>query len=390
MTELAARSLCSGCAACRAACPKGAISMKADAEGFLYPLIDETACVSCGKCRRVCPVLNRPQPREPQAVYAALAKDTALRLASSSGGLFSLLARPILARGGVVFGAAWDYTSHTVKIVSVRTEAELAALRGSKYVQADVGDAYEQTCAALQKDIPVLYSGTPCQIVALNRVLGKSYANLLTVEIICHAAPSPLAFQKYAAQRERRAGSKISRIFSRSKNCSWKRYAMSLSFHAKGIAYLKPLTEDTFLRGFLAELYNRPSCHACSVRELRSGADITLADYWNVHRKFPVMDDDRGTSVVLVNTEKGAEAFAAIQPDCRVAVSDYADIRRTNPAVYRSSSPHPKRGRFFAQIPKTDDFDALVMRLCRPTLKARIRRFGGRILRKLGIRRTVA
>lgn len=390
MIELADKGLCSGCAACRAVCPKSAIVMQPDSEGFLYPVIDTKACISCGKCRSVCPVLNRPQPREPQAVYAAIAKDTDLRQESSSGGVFSLLARQTLAKGGLVFGAAWDYDNYAVRIISVRDESGLAALRGSKYVQADVGNAYVQVREALQKGINVLYSGTPCQIAALNRVLGKPYANLLTVEVICHATPSPLAFRKYAAQRERAAGAKITRIFSRSKDCSWKRYAMSLSFHDNDIAYLKPVTEDTFLRGFLAELYNRPSCHACSVRELRSGADITLADYWNVHRKFPAMDDDRGTSVVLVNTEKGAEAFAAIQPDCRVAVSDYADIRRTNPAVYSSSSPHPKRGRFFAQIPKTDDFDALVMRLCRPTLKARIRRFGGRILRKLGLRRTVA
>lgn len=390
MTELAAKNLCSGCAACRVACPKSAISMKADSEGFLYPEIDEKKCVSCGKCRRVCPVLNRPQPREPLAVYAARANDTALRLASSSGGVFSLLAWRTLAKGGLVFGAAWDYATHTVKIVSAQNEDELAALRGSKYVQADVGTAYEQARAALQAGTPVLYSGTPCQIAALHRFLGKDYANLLAVEVICHAAPSPLAFQKYAAQRERLAKSKITRIFSRSKKCSWKRYAMLLAFHADNIAYLKPVTEDTFLRGFLAELYNRPSCHACSVRELRSGADITLADYWNVHQKFPEMDDDKGTSAVLVNTTKGAAAFAAVRPDCTVAVSDYADIRRTNPAVYRSAAPHPQRVRFFAEIAQTDDFDALVVRLLRPTLKVRIRRLGGRILRKLGLRRPKA
>lgn len=390
MIELAAKTLCSGCAACRAACPRGAIAMKADSEGFLYPEIDAKACISCGKCRRVCPVLNRLQPREPLAVYAARANDTVLRLASSSGGLFSLLARQTLAKGGVVFGAAWDYATHTVKIVSARNEGELAALRGSKYVQADVGVAYEEARAALQKGTPVLYSGTPCQIAALNRFLGRPQANLLTVEVICHAAPSPLAFRKYAAQREREAGSPITRIFSRSKKCSWKRYAMSLAFHAKDIAYLESLTDDTFLRGFLAELYNRTSCHACSVRELRSGADITLADYWNVHQKFPAMDDDKGVSAVLANTEKGAVAFAAIQADCTVAASDFADIRRTNPAVYRSPTPHPRRGLFFAQIAQTDDFDALVVRLLRPTLKARIRRLGGRILRKLGLRRPAA
>lgn len=386
MIELADKGLCSGCAACRAVCPKSAIVMRPDSEGFLYPVIDTKACISCGKCRSVCPVLNRPQPREPQAVYAAIAKDTDLRLESSSGGVFSLLARQTLAKGGLVFGAAWDYDNYAVRIISVRDESGLAALRGSKYVQADVGNAYVQVREALQKGINVLYSGTPCQIAALNRVLGKPYANLLTVEVICHATPSPLAFRKYAAQRERAAGAKITRIFSRSKNCSWKRYAMSLSFHDKDIAYLKSLTEDVFLRGFLRELYNRPSCHHCMVRELRSGADLTLGDYWNVHQKFPAMDDDRGTSVILVNTDKGSQMVETIRGMCQMTASDYEDVRRTNPAVYRSSPPHPRRRFFFARVQQSGDFDSLVLRLLRPTLVARARHLCGRVLHKLGLR----
>lgn len=386
MIVLAPKNICSGCAACRAVCPWSAISLLADAEGFLYPKIDVTRCVECGKCQKACPVLNRPQPREPLAVYAAMANDTKLRLASSSGGLFSLLARQILARGGVVFGAAWDYSNYTVKICAAHNEEELAELRGSKYVQADVGNAYLQVREVLSHGIPVLYSGTPCQIAALNSVLGKVYDNLLTVEVICHAAPSTLAFQKYAAQRIREAGSHISRIFSRSKNCSWKRYAMSLSFHDKDIAYLKSLTEDVFLRGFLRELYNRPSCHHCMVRELRSGADLTLGDYWNVHQKFTAMDDDRGTSAILVNTGKGAQMVEAIREVCQMTASDYEDVRRTNPAVYRSSSPHQKRRLFFARVQQSDDFDSLVLRLLRPTLVARVRHLCGRVLHKLGLK----
>ena len=389
MIELSPKNNCSGCAACRAVCPKSAIAMVADAEGFLYPRIDESRCVSCGKCRAACPSLNRPPPREPRAVYAAVATDDALRMASSSGGMFSLLARQVLARGGVVFGAAWDYTDYSVKIVAAHNEEELGELRGSKYVQADVGDAYFQVRDALRQGLPVLYSGTPCQIAALKRFLGGETEGLLAVDLICHGVPSPLAFRKYAAARERAANSMISRIFSRSKNCSWRRFARSLSFHDNEIAYLKTVSEDPFLRGFLSELYNRPSCHQCAVRELRSGADLTIADYWGVERRFPQLDDDKGTSVVLVNTERGAAAFVAIKDHCRVAESDYDDIRRTNTAVCRSPLPHPRRARFFAKVGRTDNFDAVVMRLLKPTLYRRIRGLAGRVLRKLHLRRSI-
>ena len=384
MMELASKSLCSGCAACRAVCPKGAITMVADAEGFLFPRVDAVRCISCGKCRKVCPVLVRGDARTPESVFAVLANDDDLRRASSSGGVFSLLAREIFQKGGLVFGAAWDYEMLSVKMVAAQNEDELAALRGSKYVQADIGDVYIQVARALDDGRQILFSGTPCQIAALRRVVGCARENLLTVEVVCHAAPSPLAFRKYAETRMRAAGGKkISRIFSRSKNCSWKRYAMSLSFHDSDIAYLRFLDEDPFLRGFLSELYNRPSCHACSVRELRSGADLTIADYWSVGETLPDMDDDKGTSLVLVNTERGRAAFDAIRPLCRVRESTFADARRVNPAIVRSPLPHTQRGAFFKAVGRTDDFDSLVARLLRPSFARRLRRLAGRVLRRL-------
>ncbi len=381
MIELAPKNRCSGCAACRAVCPKGAITMTPDAEGFFYPRIDAARCVSCGTCQKACPVLVRGNTRTPKAVFAAVAHDDNLRRASSSGGIFSLLARETFQKGGVVFGAAWDYETLAVKMVAARNEEELSALRGSKYVQADVGDVYEQVAHNLNEGHQVLFSGTPCQVAALRRVVGV-HESLLTVEVVCHATPSPLAFRKYAEKRMYEAGKKISRIFSRSKNCSWKRYAMSLSFHDSDIAYLQFLDEDPFLRGFLSELYNRPSCHDCSVRELRSGADLTIADYWNVDETMPDMDDDKGTSLVLVNTERGRAAFDAIRPHCRARESTFDDARRVNPAIVRSPVPHARRGTFFKEIAKTDDFDHLVVRLLRPSFARRLRRLAGRILRR--------
>ena len=378
--NLAEHNHCSGCGVCYAVCPHHAITMSPDDEGFLYPVIDKARCVNCGMCEKKCPVLNPEEPREPKSVFAARAKDNMLRCDSSSGGVFSLLARQVIAEGGIVYGAAIRGSDLAVYHCSAENEEELSWLRGSKYVQSDASDIYADVKAKLDMRRKVLFSGTPCQVAALRRLLGKTFDNLFCVEVICHAAPSPLAWKKYLEKRALLLAEGYvntspevvinRRISFRHKSSGWKRYSMSL--HGNDMEYLSDLHTDSFLRGFLAELYNRPSCHSCSMRELRSGADITLADYWNVHQRFPQMDDDMGTSVVLVNSEKGKVLIEKITDLCEMAESDYADIRRTNPAVYRSSPPNPKRGKFFKLIHRGADFDLTVTRLLKRTLWRRV------------------
>ena len=197
--KLAAHKLCSGCAACYAVCPRKAISMQPDEEGFAYPHIDESLCVHCGLCARACPSLNPQAPREPLAVYAAKAKDDGLRKESSSGGIFSLLARQIISDGGIVYGAAISGRDLSVVHCSAENEEELSWLRGSKYVQSDVGDTYGNVRTQLDAGRKVLFSGTPCQVAALRNFLARDYENLVCVEVICHAAPSPLAWKKFLA-----------------------------------------------------------------------------------------------------------------------------------------------------------------------------------------------
>lgn len=368
--------------------------MRADAEGFLYPHIDASKCVNCGICQKVCPSINPAEARRPRSVYAAMANDDALRLASSSGGVFSLLASDILSKGGVVFGAAFDHNDWLVYHKAVETEADIAELRGSKYVQSDVGDSYRQVKAYLNAGRQVLFSGTPCQIAALNKFLAmyKSLPleNLLLVDVVCHAVPSPLAWRKYL---EKRASSiytdgvgglrDIRRISSRRKDCGWKRYSLSLGF-ANDKEYLSVFSDDPFMRGFLAELYNRPSCHNCPCRDLRSGSDITIADFWGVGTHLPDMDDDKGTSLVLINTEKGAQSFSAISSDLNSKVADFDNAVKGNPAIVRPTNPHRNRSGFFRWVLKSD-FDSLVNRMLQPPLITRIRAFVGINLRRLGL-----
>ena len=370
--------------------------MQPDEEGFAYPHVDESLCVNCGLCERVCPSLHPKAPREPLSVYAAKAKDDALRKESSSGGIFSLLARRILAQGGIVFGATCDLKTGVVHHVAAHNEDELAALRGSKYVQSDVRETYREAKAALEANTPVLFSGTPCQIAALRAFLNSptltSHANLFLVDVVCHAAPSPLAWQKFLEKRvavlaqgrgsARAEGPIFRRISFRRKNCGWKRYSLSLRF-ANDKEYLADIRADTFLRGFLSELYNRRSCHQCAAREGRSGADITLADYWRVHETFPQLDDDKGTSLVLVHTEKGRVLWQSLAGQVEAVASTLADAVRTNPSIVRSAPPSPKRAKFFKLLTRGKDFDWIVEHLLHRPLWRRCASFAKRVLRKV-------
>lgn len=392
MTKLVEKSLCTGCAVCKAVCPHDAISMRPDTERFLYPHIDASKCIECGLCAKTCPSLNQGSARRPLFVYAAKAKDDELRLTSSSGGVFSLLARDVLSNGGLVFGAAFDHSDWHVYHMAAVDEESLHELRGSKYVQSDVGESYREVKAALKAERHVLFSGTPCQIAGLRAFLGHDYEKLLLVDVVCHAVPSPLAWEKYLEKRvsvaynSRGCGLRaIRRIVSRRKDCGWKRYSMSLGF-ANDMEYRAVFSDDPYMRGFLAELYNRPSCHNCPSKNLSSGSDITIADYWGVDAKFPEMDDDKGTSLVMVNTEKGAKVFLALAEEIVVEASDFAHAVAGNPAIVRLTAPHRNRDRFFCRVMKSD-FDSLIERMLRPPLKSRIRAFAGCVLRKIGLRK---
>lgn len=374
--------------------------MIADDEGFLYPQINSALCVNCGLCARACPSLNRPEPRQPLAVYAAKANDTELRLASSSGGIFSLLARQILAKGGKVFGAAFDKRDWSVKHIGISDAEGLAELRGSKYLQSRTAGIYRDVKSTIAANIPVLFTGTPCQIAALRAYLNlqpsTSTSNLYLVDVVCHGAPSPMVWQKYldwqceAASAQGRGsapaeGRNIRRISFRRKNCGWKRFSLSLRF-ANDKEYLCQFPDDPFMRAFLRELCNRPSCHDCQCRELRSGADLTIADFWGIEKILPDFDDDRGTSLVLTNTEKGATLLNSAVKALEIRGVNFDAAISVNSALVRSPSPHCNRLRFLKKC-RFKNFDRLVGRMLLPPLRIRVRMFIGRILRKLGLRK---
>ena len=387
--KLADRHLCSGCAACHDACARSAITMTMDSEGFFYPEIDSSKCVECRRCVAICPALHQDTPRQPLAVYAAKAKDDVLRLASSSGGIFSLLAQQVLAQGGRVYGVAFNQTDWLPYHIGVDDEKGLEALRGSKYVQVCTSGIYQQIKNDLKAGRFVLFSGTPCQIAALRHYLGQDWEQLFLLEVVCHGAPSPLVWKNYLKSRvailsaENMANISVERIAFRRKDYGWKRFSVSLRF-SNDTEYHSVFSKDPFMRAFLGELCNRPSCHRCQFRELKSGADLTLGDFWGIDKFHPEMDDDRGTSLVLVNTDKGATLFERIRQNLDCVVATYEEAIHGNSALFKSPKPHRNRKRFLIKC-SSAGFEQNVDQMLKPRLKDRIRRFAGKILRKLGL-----
>lgn len=213
-----------GCGACVSICPKQAITMRADGEGFLYPVVDGTKCVACDACEKRCPA-GKPAQEKHAKLFGAQAKDEQLRKASSSGGIFTLLARNAIAKGGVVFGAVFDENLR-VEHIGALDETELAGMRGSKYVQSDATDAIQNAVSLLRRDIPVLFSGAPCQINGLLAALGNQKTDkLLTVDFVCHGVPSPGVFASYIKELEKEHGCRVTGYTFRDKRLGWKNFS---------------------------------------------------------------------------------------------------------------------------------------------------------------------
>ena len=366
MIQIIDKKDCCGCNACVQRCPKQCITMHADNEGFLYPIVDTTQCTDCGLCEKVCPVINQNEPHKPLNVYAAYNRNEEIRMVSSSGGIFTLLAEETIKKGGVVFGVKFNRDWMT-EYGYTETIEGIAPFRGSKYVQAIVGDAYKQAEEFLKAGREVLFSGTPCQISALKGFLRKEYENLTTVDIICHGVPSPKIWDKYLKEtydrytknysRDKVAShSEIEAINFRNKNSGWKRYSIFIKFKTPALAkegdciLSEPAGKNAYMKAMLDHLTLRPSCHSCKSKNGRSRSDITIADFWGISKYNQEIDDNNGTSAVLTNTIKGEELFK--KADCVSNRQTYEQITTEVTTYYRSVEPHPKREQFFNEIDK--------------------------------------
>lgn len=338
MIKLGRNEQCCGCGACAEVCAHKAITMQFDDEGFLYPVTDSSLCNDCGLCNKVCPFINRDRARLPKNTFAARNKELSTRLRSSSGGLFTLLAERTIHDGGVVFGAKFD-SDWSVVHASAETLEECKAFVGSKYVQSRLGSTLSEVRKALKEGRKVLFSGTPCQVAALRKFLRKDYDNLLLVDVVCHGAPSNKVWQHYLDQvltATNRCRSDIATISFRDKRNGWGNYGLSISFK-DGTEWFQPMVENPHMQAFLKDLSIRPSCFECACRDGRSGADISLADFWGLCYALNYEDDNKGTSLELIWSKKGQEATASLAADFRRAL--YYKAFKYNPAIVLS----PKR-----------------------------------------------
>lgn len=360
---------CCGCTACASVCVHDAIAMKPDTLGFLYPEVDKDKCTNCGLCEKVCPFLNEKEKRIPLKTYAAINKDEKVRLASSSGGIFTLLAMDTIADDGIVFGACFD-KDWQVKLDYTDSMEGIVAFRGSKYVQARTENAYILAKKFLIQGRKVLFTGTPCQIAGLKNFLQKEYKNLLTVEIVCHGVPSPKVWEKYLNELSAYKDASIINISFRDKSLGWKNYSFSFQYsHTKknvsnksnSVLFSDMHRENIFMRTFLANLTLRPSCHGCRCKEGKSGADITIGDFWGIGHISPEMDDDKGTSLIIIQTEKGKNAYPYNKTITREQT--LGDSIPYNAGLRSTCIPHPNYKKFASKLEKTNNIKELMDRM---------------------------
>jgi len=356
---------CVGCAACANKCPQKCIVMREDNEGFVYPNIDKDSCISCGLCEKVCPVLNLPLHRPVENVYACYNKDRDIREKSSSGGCFSLLAEHVLIKGGYVVGAAFD-SDLSVHHIMINQEKDLALLRGSKYVQSKIGNIYVNVKGALETGKEVLFSGTPCQVAGLVRFLGKEYDNLFLVDVVCHGVPSPKVYRQRLKEIREKIGEDVVSVNFRDKTLGWHNF--QLVFTGLTGCVKESKQESSYMRAFLSNMSVRPSCSVCHYNDEHSSADLTIADYWGVETKFPELSDNKGVTVVLVNTIKGNRLFTQVRKNAEVWNSDFTHASKYNFAMKNVSKQNPQREEFFIRL-GTEKLDALTTELLKRLIR---------------------
>lgn len=328
---------CIGCGACSGHCPTNAIEMKEDYEGFRQPTIDMEKCVNCDLCSRICPINNEFENTnyERPEMQATWSNDKGVIAKSATGGLFYELAKKVIEDGGVAVGAIYDEELQVTHAFAENLE-ELKKLQGSKYVQSKIDHTFPIIQSMLKEGRVVLFSGTPCQVGGLYAYLrNKPYENLFTADLICHGIPGAKMYRKYLGELEEAAGAKPKSINFRDKTYGWNMFSVKVEFE-NGMEYLQTAKDDNFMKIFLSDIALRRSCYDCKFSSIPRIADLTLGDYWGIGSRHSHLDDNTGTSQVLVNSEQGRKLIDSIKDRVFVEITGFEEGLYANPVLVRS------------------------------------------------------
>ena len=379
------KNLCCGCKVCSSVCPVEAISFQNDEEGFWYPIIDEVKCIKCNKCRIVCPLAKNElnKIKEENQTYAAYSKSKEVLDNSTSGGIFTHISDLILDDGGVVFGHAYDENLKCICKIA-RTKEERNNFRGSKYVQSDMNSVYEEIKNEVKTGKKVLVTGTPCQIDAVkNYFSNKIPENLFTMDIVCHGVPSPQIFSEYVTLQEIKSGKKIIDFKFRDKILAWETPQRIFVF-SDGTSCGELLNADAFNNLFQGtDCILRPSCFSCKYAGNQRISDISIADFWGIQNKhIDMFNDNRGVSLVLVNTDKGNSLFQTIKESGIMQIKKVllSDATERNYPLLHPSVPYFDRNKFFIDYQKKG-LSYCLKKYCSRSFVARLRRKFRRILK---------
>lgn len=343
---------CCGCSACFNICPQNAISMKSDKQGFKYPSIDVNKCVQCGLCKRVCAFQNdQIKINKNLHTYAAKHIDEDVRANSTSGGAFTAISDWFINNGGVVYGVKFNKD-----IVAVHSRATTIKQRdefkGSKYVQSELNTTFEDIKKDLNDNKKVLFTGTPCQCDSLCSFLTTSktdFSNLILCDIVCHGTPSPLIFAEHIKYLEKKSKSKVKDYACRHKVNGWHSHTERCVYE-NGVADYQTQYSQAHKKIFYSHNTLRPCCHNCKYTSINRHSDITIADYWGIEKILPEFDDDKGVSLILINTLKGETLFNDIKHNLIYIETNVQDCLQ--PQLIKPTACSPKREEFWKDYRK--------------------------------------
>lgn len=381
--QITDKTKCSGCTACANACPKNAILMKPDQEGFLYPEVQKALCISCGICQKVCPVQSYTEPATETACYIVRNRDEAVLKDSTSGGAFTAFASAVIENNGIVYGTGYDENMRVV-CKQARTVEQLVEMRGSKFVQSELGDTYRQIKAQLQQGETVLFTGTPCQIEGLLAYLGEKPNNLICIDFVCRGVPSPKLWENYVRTMENKYRSKMVGAKFKNKTYGYHATTMKVDFE-NGKTYYGSGRVDPMMKAFVTELASRPSCFSCAFKTVNRNSDITMFDCYGFSRITSLPDDNKGYSSLLVHSEKGRELMNAVQNQFILYEADVEEVVGANGImVRRSARPNSKRDQYY-QLADTQTIDSAMAQIEPITAKDWLIEFSKNPVYKFGL-----